>query len=112
LALADRLAWSLRRIEAIPLDVSLHGELSEAYLTQGREKDSMEELALALHLAGDDKSKNGQRASSSLALEIEASLEQNVSLRPIITCKSPAGIGRGKLLRLSSPATRMGTLRP
>jgi TolB-like protein/DNA-binding winged helix-turn-helix (wHTH) protein/Flp pilus assembly protein TadD len=44
-----------QRIEAQPRDRVLHGVLSQSYLAQNKEKQSMEELAETLRLEGDEK---------------------------------------------------------
>lgn len=44
-----------QRMEALPMDATLHDELAQTFLAQGREKESMEEFAEALRLEGNEK---------------------------------------------------------
>ena len=44
-----------QRIEALPMDGSLHYELAQSLLIQGKEKESVEQFAEALRLGGEEK---------------------------------------------------------
>jgi tetratricopeptide (TPR) repeat protein len=44
-----------QRIEALPMDGSLHYELSQSLLIQGKEKESAEQFAEAVRLGGEEK---------------------------------------------------------
>src|ERR1700722_4038216 len=60
-----------QRIEALPMDGSLHYELSQSLLIQGKEKESMEQFAEAVRLGGDEQ----------LAAEVRIAFTQGGNLR-------------------------------